>query len=63
MIEIFEDKGTWSEIPITLQGVFENGQLIAVKVLDDDAKPLSWAMTDSVIKSVWKTVEFLYNNR
>ena len=44
MIEFFEDKGDWSGYPIKVQGVFENGACIAVKVLDrTDNTPISWA--------------------
>ena len=44
MTEIFEDKGTWSGLPVTVQGIFENGECIAVKVLDrTDNSPISWA--------------------
>ena len=45
MTEFFEDKGTWAGHPVTVQGIFENGECIAVKVLDrtDGNPPISWA--------------------
>ena len=33
MTEFFEDKGTWAGLPVTVQGIFEEGECIAVKVL------------------------------
>ena len=42
--EFFEDKGTWAGLPVTVQGIFEDGECIAVKVLDrTDNTPISWA--------------------
>lgn len=44
MIEFFEDKGDWAGHPVTVQGIFEDGECIAVKVLDrTDDTPISWA--------------------
>ena len=44
MTEFFEDKGTWAGLPVTVQGIFEDGECIAVKVLDrTDGSPISWA--------------------
>ena len=44
MTEFFEDKGTWADFPVTVQGIFEDGECIAVKVLDrTDGTPISWA--------------------
>ena len=34
MTEYFEDRGTWAGHPVTVQGIFEDGKCIAVKVLD-----------------------------
>ena len=44
MTEFFEDKGEWAGLPVTVQGIFEDGKCIAVKVLDrTDGTPISWA--------------------
>ena len=44
MTEFFEDKGTLAGLPVTVQGIFENGECIAVKVLDrTTGEPISWA--------------------
>ena len=41
--EYFEDKGTWAGLPVTVQGIFEDGECIAIKVLDRaDGTPISW---------------------
>ena len=43
MLEFFEDKGDWSGYPVIVQGIFEDGECIAVKVLDrTDNAPISW---------------------
>ena len=43
MTEFFEDNGTSAGLPVTVQGVFEDGECIVVKVLDrTDGTPISW---------------------
>ena len=42
--EFFQHKGTWCMLPIIVQGIFEDGECVAVKVLDGtDRTPISWA--------------------
>ena len=50
MTEFFEDKGTWAGLPVTVQGIFEDGECIAVKVLDrTDGSPISWAFNPKML--------------
>ena len=44
MTEFFEDNGTWAGLPVSVQGIFEDGECIAIKVLDRiTGDPISWA--------------------
>lgn len=50
MTEFFEDNGTWAGLPLSVQGIFEDGKCIAVKVLDrTDGTPISWAFNSKNI--------------
>lgn len=41
----------------TVQGIVENRNVIAVKVLDDIGQPISWAMTDRQIEQYKRIIE------
>ena len=48
--EFFQQKRTWGVLPVTVQGIFEDGECIAVKVLDGtDSTPISWAFNPKSI--------------
>ena len=43
MLDYFEDKGEWAGLPITLQGIFEDGKCMSIKVIDlTTGTPISW---------------------
>lgn len=44
MTEFYEHRGTWASLPLIVQGIFEDGECTAIKVIDaTDGKPISWA--------------------
>lgn len=68
MIEYFEDKGTWGGLPVTVQGIFEDGECIAVKVLDrTDGTPISWAFGSQpgvkILEGFKKLIQRLYDEK
>ena len=68
MTEFFQDNGEWCGVPVVVQGIFENGECIAVKVLDPDGTPLSWAFDmhtpggprTNTLEGFRKTIQYLY---
>ena len=70
MTEFFEDKGTWLGHPVSVQGIFEDGECIAVKVLDrTDNTPISWAFNPTgsiggdLLEGFRKLLQRLYDER
>ena len=45
----------------TLQAITENGVVTAIKVLDNNGKPISWGFTDRVYQSHVKLMQNLVN--
>lgn len=42
--DFFQQRRTWCALPIIVQGIFEDGECVAVKILDGtDGTPISWA--------------------
>ena len=68
--EFFESKGVLGGLPIIFQGIFEEGECVAVKVLDEDGYPLSWAFDKhspggpktNTLEGFRKTIQRLYDN-
>ena len=63
MVEFIEDCGTLYGDPVILQGIVEDGEVIAVKMIDpSDMMPLTWALEYGVVESIKKVLQHLYNN-
>ena len=65
MLTYFESDGEFMDIPVRLQGIFADGTIIAIKVIDKtDGKPFSWAFTKRAdpTAGLMRVLQRLYND-
>lgn len=47
-------------LPLTIQGIMEDGEVVEVKVIDDQGDPISWAMNERQIDGYKRMIRRRY---